>query len=233
MSIQFIYFDLDDTLLDHKYAERKALDDVRADFPEVFDGVSLDRIHQTYRSHSIALWKQYGQGTIDKATLKRRRFEQLLQSIGHDETDAAPIADHYLNCYIRHWRFVPAARTAFKRLADAYPVGVLTNGFTEIQQQKLSQFPVLRERSSAVVICEETGYLKPHPQVFAHATERAGTPPNQILYVGDSHHSDVKGGQAAGWQVAWYTRNSENDEDARSADCLTFQEWDTLLNALL
>lgn len=229
MSVTFVYFDLDDTLLDHKHAERKALDEVRSAFPKVFDGISLDRIHKTYRSHSIALWKQYGQGKIGKETLKQRRFEQLLQSLDRTEADVTSIATHYLERYTRHWRFIPAARAAFEQLADAYSVGVLTNGFVEIQRRKLDRFPVLRERADAVVICEKTGYLKPHPQVFAHATKLAGVPADQILYVGDSHHSDVKGGQAAGWKVAWYTRNGTS----RPAECFTFQNWDALLDTML
>jgi len=73
--------------------------------------------------------------------------------------------------------------------------------------------------------------MKPHPQVFGHAADAADTPPDRILYVGDSYYSDVQGGRAAGWQVAWFTRNGHGGA-AEEAPRLTFDTWDTLLDRL-
>ena len=230
MNIQFIYFDLDDTLLDHGHAERAALADVRAAYPDAFDGVPVDTLRTTYRQHSVPLWRQYAAGTIEKEELKHERFEGTLNALGVDTLDAAMVSDFYLERYAAHWRFLPGARSAFTRLAKQFSVGVLTNGFVETQTKKLNRFPVLRERAEAVVICEETGYLKPHAAVFAHAAEAANTSSDHILYVGDSYHSDVQGGCAAGWQVAWFT--SGGGSQSTSENCFVFDEWDDLLNYL-
>lgn len=229
MDIQFVYFDLDDTLLDHRHAEQAALSDVREAF-EAFTGIDDATIHQTYRACSDPLWRQYAAGDIEKTDLKRGRFEQLLAELGIDTLAAQTVSDYYLDRYAMHWRFVSGARTAFVRIADRFPVGVLTNGFTEIQTEKFDRFPVLREQSESLVISEETGYMKPHAQVFAHAAAAADTAPERILYVGDSYHSDVQGGRAAGWQVAWFTRNGTDAPD--DAPRLTFDTWDTLLDHL-
>lgn len=230
MDIQFVYFDLDDTLLDHQYAEQKALSDVRRAFADAFAGITDKTLHRTYRACSGPLWRQYAAGTIDKAALKLGRFEHLLAALDIDPLHPAPVSEYYLRRYATHWRFVPGAREAFATIAERFPVGLLTNGFTEIQTDKLARFPLLRTRAEAVVITEETGYLKPHPEAFAHAARAADTDPKHILYVGDSYHSDVQGGQAAGWQVAWFTEDGAPtiDEPPR----LMFDTWDALLQHL-
>lgn len=231
MDVQFIYFDIDDTLLDHRHAERAALADVHQTFSDAFADVSDETLHDTYRACSGPLWRKYAAGDIEKPALKLGRFEQLLDMMDIDTLDAQTVSDCYLRRYATHWRFTPGGRRAFLRLAERYPVGLLTNGFAEIQADKLDRFPVLREHAASIVISEETGYMKPHPQVFAHATTAADTPPDRILYVGDSYETDVQGGRAAGWKVAWFTSNGQT-ASAEAAPSLAFETWDTLLNHL-
>ena len=129
----------------------------------------------------------------------------------------------------RHWTFLDDARAAFHRLADSFPIGILTNGFAEVQYAKLERFPELRDRSEAVVISEEVGYMKPHPQIFAHAAALARTPADAILYVGDSYSSDVQGALRAGWQAAWYTPREEAVEET----VFCFQSWEALMEHVL
>ena len=74
------------------------------------------------------------------------------------------------------------------------------------------------------MISEEVGVMKPNPALFAHAAEQAGISPDEILYIGDSLHSDVEGGRNAGWQVAWF-RGEEGLRD----DVHMFGEWSDLI----
>lgn len=138
--------------------------------------------------------------------------------------------------YAEHWAFIDGAERAFSAIAERFPVGVFTNGFAATQRAKLSRFPALRDRLSATVITEDVGALKPHPDVFAHATRPAGVGAAHILYVGDSYRSDVKGGRAAGWQVAWYapgeTREAGHERESEDAGGFRFGQWEALLQHL-
>ncbi|MFQ5569264.1 MAG: HAD family hydrolase [Rhodothermales bacterium] len=227
--IQFIYFDLDDTLLDHRQAERRGLADVYRAHEAHFSRVSVDILQDTYHAHSTPLWRQYAQGEIGKNDLKRLRFERTLQTLGIDGLDAATLNAFYLDCYARHWTFPQHAREAFHALADRFPVGILTNGFAEIQHAKFNRFPELRDRAAALIVSEEVGYMKPHPKIFAHAGDIAQKHPEAILYVGDSYSSDVQGALWAGWQVAWYTTKQEVPDEA----VFRFGVWDELTTRLL
>jgi len=225
--IRFIYFDLDDTLLDHRRAERRALADLHAAFPETFSGQTIETVQDTYHRHNLTVWRRYGQGDLTKEEAKLLRFEKLIEALSLDGLTPRLMSDTYLDCYTRHWAFVDGAQAAFHTLADRFPVGVLTNGFSEIQHAKLSRFPEIRDRLASLVISEEAGYMKPHPALFAHAAEAAATPPSAILYIGDSYHSDVQGALGAGWQIAWYTSDGQEH-----AEVFRFQDWAVLLRRL-
>ncbi len=221
----FVYFDLDDTLLDHRAAERAALADCCARFGAHFAGHDVAEVQETYHTHNAPLWRQYAAGEIGREAVQRLRFERLCTAFAPG-LDPAELGAAYLDRYAARWRWTPGAEAAFHAIADAFPVGLLTNGFAEVQRAKLDRFPALGERAAAVVISEEVGAMKPSPAIFAHASRRAGAAPERLLYVGDSLHSDVEGGRAAGWQVAWFRGDGDRE------GVFAFDEWPALADAL-
>ena len=232
MDPEFVYFDIDDTLLDHQQAEREALADVRNRYLTIFGTLSVDELQETYHTINAPLWRKYADGEIGKQTVQQQRFERLLEAVNASHANATLVARYYMQRYAEHWAFIPGAREAFEAIAEHHAVGVMTNGFAQVQEKKLDQFPVLREQSEAVVICEEVGALKPSPEVFEYATEQAGVEANEVLYVGDSYRSDVEGAQPVGWRVAWYTRNGTNGQSTNPRS-FSFKDWDALRKRLL
>ena len=229
MDVSFVYFDLDDTLLDHTHAEREALSDLRDRYLEIFGTLSVDELQEQYHAINAPLWRRYADGEIDKTTVQGQRFERLLDAVGASHANPALVGRYYMQRYAEHWQFIPGAREAFEAIADRRPVGVMTNGFAEVQAQKLDTFPVLQEQADAVVVCEETGTLKPDPKAFVHATEKANVDPDNVLYVGDSYRSDVKGAQNAGWRVAWFAPEGTNGHSPNEQG-FVFEDWETLTN---
>ena len=227
----FVYFDLDDTLFDHRHAERKALADLRDRYLALFGTLSVDELQAQYRAVSESLWREYETGAIDKETLQEQRFANLLMEVEAPQADPALVRRYYVQCYRRHWRLVPGAQTAYEAIAEHLPVGLLTNGFAEVQAEKLKEFPVLEERAETVVVCEENGALKPDPEAFRHASEQAGVDSDDVLYVGDSYRTDVQGAQNAGWRVAWF---APDGTDGRSINDrgFVFEDWNTLAERL-
>ena len=232
MTPEFVYFDIDDTLLDHEKAEREALANVRDRYLTIFGTLSVDEIQETYHTINAPLWRKYADGEIGKQTVQQQRFERLLEAVDAPHANATLVARYYMKRYAEHWTFIPGARETFEAVAEQHPVGVMTNGFAEVQEKKLDRFPTLREQSEAVVICEEVGVLKPDPEVFDHATEAAGVSHENVLYVGDSYRSDVEGAQPVGWRVAWYARNGTNGQSTNDRG-FTFSDWATLRDRLL
>ena len=226
LSPKFIYFDLDDTLLDHKKAEQNGLKDIHSHFEE-FNDISLDELISTYHKINKGLWEEYGRGEIDRHILHRRRFEETFNELGINSSLYQEAGKVYMNYYRNHWEWIVGAKEAFDKIRSKYDVGLITNGFAETQWKKIKQFE-FEEMVSQIVISEEVGVMKPHPKIFDHSTDLVEFERSDILYIGDSLTSDVQGGKAAGWKVAWYTSNPTK-EGEKIAD-LVFDDFDTLID---
>ena len=233
MRPRLVVFDLDDTLLDHRAAERAALADVYGQFAEHLGRHALAHVQETYHRHNVPLWRDFGAGAITAADLKRLRCERLLASLGAD-LDPEAFGEAYLSRYAAHWRWADGALDAYRAIAASYPVGILTNGFSEQQRGKLAALPEIAQHAALVVISEEVGVMKPDPRLFAHVLAEAGAAlgeplrPADALYVGDSYHSDVLGATAAGWPVAWVRGEAERAPEGT----FVFGDWAELLARL-
>lgn len=229
--IRFIYFDLDDTLLNHRHAEKQALADLCAQYASIFGHLPVETIQETYHQHNVELWRRYASGEISQEDLKRLRFELVLETLAIESAEPTVLNEFYLDSYSRYWDFSQGARQAFHTIADHYPVGILTNGFAAIQHAKLERFPDVRDRLDALVISDEVGYMKPDIRLFDHAAKLAGTDPESILYVGDSYESDIKGALGAGWKCAWYTEHTNGSGDLPGVS--PFSRWEQLTGTLV
>lgn len=207
---KFVYFDLDDTLLDHRKAEKKALGDLRTTYAEALTNFGQEMVEETYHAGNVQLWHAYAEGKLTKAQLRVRRFEHLLEKLSITSLNPEEVGSFYIERYTNYWEYCAGARESFFAIAERYPVGVLTNGFAQVQHRKLAQFAEMRDRLTTCVISEEFGYMKPHLKLFQHAAQLAGTAPADIVYIGDSWRSDVEGGQKAGWRVIWYAPDAQD-----------------------
>lgn len=228
---KFVFFDLDDTLLDHKHAEQQALADTYFEFIEL-QQASLNDWVDTYHVINKGLWEKYNIGEIDRQTLQRQRFEHSLMELGVDATEYDAIGRRYMSFYSRHWKWIEGAEQAFELIRDKYEVGIITNGFSETQDKKFKKFD-LYDRARVTVISEDVGYMKPHPNVFIHAAQKAGYDSEDILYVGDSYSSDIKGGSNAGWKTAWYLRHNDQPVNQKDPADVVFSDFKELTQRLL
>jgi putative hydrolase of the HAD superfamily len=226
--IEFIFFDIDDTILDHKSAERAALRNTHNQL-NCFKGTDADLLLDVYHRINAGLWKDYGAGRIDRQFLEESRFAWTLRDLGIEPHQSTLFRETYMELYEKHWTWVPGARDALSEIHKAFSIGFLTNGFTEIQQRKAERFD-LYSLSDHYIISEEAGFMKPMPGIFEFATRSVGVSPENILYVGDSFISDIQGGSAFGWNTAWFTQEVDSDKQRKAT--FHFSEYKSLLKYL-
>lgn len=201
--IKFVFFDIDDTILDHKSAERAALQDTRDSLPFMLD-IEVEDLWNYYNQNNKRLWNEYGAGRINRETVENSRFEWTLRDLGLDIHEAQNMREIYMQFYEKHWIWVEHARQALMEISAIYPIGFLTNGFVEVQRAKAVRFE-LEALTEFYIISEEAGFMKPSPGIFEFATRSVKLDPHEILYVGDSFTSDIEGGASYGWKTAWFT----------------------------
>jgi len=228
LSPAYIYFDLDDTLLDHKQAEQAALTDLYGHF-DLFSGIEPGQLIDTYHRINKELWEQYGNNHLDRETLQRLRFEHTLAELDLDTGRYNEVGKFYMDSYEDHWQWKEGAFRAFEKISRKFECGILTNGFSEVQKKKIKRFRLNRYTGN-LVISEDVGFLKPQPEIFHYATLITGENPGDILYIGDSYRSDIEGGKSFGWNTAWYM-NSSKREDTGKAD-FVFEDFEELCGYL-
>lgn len=202
-----LFFDLDDTLLDHRGAEEVAQGETFASYETLFGDVELEVWLAAYREVNASLWSAYGRGEIGREELHRRRFADPLGAFGLDRDAAGEVGDFYLERYRRAWRLNDGAEELLAAAADLGEVGVLSNGFRELQRAKIARFD-LQRWVRHVVLSEEVGAMKPARAIFDAAVRAAsggeGGNGSRRLYLGDQWETDVLGAKAAGWLPVLY-----------------------------
>lgn len=216
MNPKYIYFDIDNTLLNHSRAETDAQKEIYQTYNELQAVTEAEWLHG-YREMNHQLWIQYQKGEIDREQLHHARFKGTMHKLGISSGRAEEIGSAYMMNYRKYWSWVDGAEYALEKVVEQYPVGFITNGFQETQRKKI-EFMNLERFSKTFIISEEIGVMKPHPKVFELATEKAKTEAIHILYVGDSYSSDITGGRNAGWKTAWFTALNGSIQDGQTAD---------------
>lgn len=195
MPYQWILFDADETLFHF---------DARAGLKRMFSrhGVDFsDNDFREYQALNQPLWQAYNAGEIDAKTLQTTRFDGWGAKLG---TTGAQLNSDFLQAMADICAPLPGVRELIDTLAGKARLGIITNGFTELQSIRL-QRTGLADAFELVVISEEVGITKPHTGIFHHALEKMGQPDKQqVLMVGDNLHTDILGGLNAGLNTCWY-----------------------------
>lgn len=205
--ISCVWLDLDDTLVDFRAASRVAL-------AKVFHEERLDRFFPTLQSWTAAyekcnyeLWQRYAGQLVDQATLRMERFRLPLMEADMARDVATAVSRRldpvYLGYLADESRLLPGAIELVSWLRDVagVKVGILSNGFTEVQWRKL-QVTGLEPLIDLMVLSDDIGVNKPDSRLYDYAMHKAGeNAPSSQLMIGDNVNTDIAGALAAGWQA--------------------------------
>lgn len=194
MRYSWILFDADETLFHF---------DGFAGLKYMFASFGVDfspQDYQAYQARSAPLWVNYQNGVISAAELQHQRFQDWSQRL---TVSTEQLNSDFLAAMAKVSSPLPGAVELISSLQDKAQLGIITNGFTAMQQERLAHAG-WQDTFSPLVISEEVGIAKPDVGIFEHAFNLMGNPPKeQILMVGDNPHSDILGGLNAGIDTCW------------------------------
>jgi HAD superfamily hydrolase (TIGR01549 family) len=199
-----VLFDLDDTLCDYTAAREARLRRAFTLSPEggcqSREAIDLDRmIAESIQMHPHGA----------------DHFEELFARFGlTDAGEARAAADWYRKNRFHSLRLFTGVETVFSKVRGAVshaepmaarPIGIVTNGPTEVQHAKLELLGI-NDLVDFVLVSEEFGVAKPDPEIFREALRLAGVRPEEAIFVGDSVEFDMAGAQGAGIPAVWVNR---------------------------
>ena len=199
--IHTILFDLDDTLLDFRAAERAALSQTLLHL-----GIEpTEEILTLYSRLNAEQWKLLEQCRITIDEVRVRRYRLLFDALGidHSPEDAT---DHYEALLATRGDLMDGAEELLRTLIPRYRLYIASNGYRETQWARIHQAGIA-SYFQGVFLSQEIGAEKPSPAFFDHCF--AHIPQFQkesTVMVGDSLSSDIKGGHDAGLRTIWLNR---------------------------
>ena len=234
--MQAVIFDMDDTLVVEEASVKRAfLDTCR--LAEVKHGLPPNELEAAVRQEAREIWYAGPAGdycrsiaissweglagrfagdkpelAVLRAWLPTYRLEAWRAALRvcniKDDALAAALADAFMKNRGKYRELFADTIPCLEALRGSYRLGLLTNGAADVQRGKIAATGI-GGYFAATVVSGEAGWRKPDGRIFQLILERLGAAPAETWMVGNSLHSDIGGGRAAGLKTAWVNRNRE------------------------
>jgi len=205
----WLLFDADGTLFDYNLAEVTALRKTFESFRLPFEDAYLD----VYQQINHGLWQALEKQQIKPDVLRVRRFEFLSEALKLDGS-ANEMSTTYVEQLGLCTDLIDGAYEVLQTLHARWKLAIVTNGLQSVQRSRLA-LSQIRDFIADIIISEEIGAAKPHTEFFDIAFERLRHPAkSDVLIIGDSLTSDIKGGLNYGIDTCWYNPSSAPIPDA-------------------
>ena len=211
--IKDIFFDLDHTLWDfdknsdltfHKILQ---LNKIKIDVLEF-----LNVYHPINRYY----WNLY---RVDKVSKKNLRFYRLYDTFKKLEFE---VSDKIINKlaidYIDHLsdfnHLIPNTRFVLDLLKSKYNMHIITNGFKEVQKQKLEKSKLINYFKT-ITISEDVGVKKPDEIIFKHAITKAKACIKNSIMIGDNYGADILGADKIGMKSIYFNFHNTTEKEKK------------------
>ena len=227
--IEFLFLDLDDTILDFHKAEHIALSKTFRSFGLDPSQEVLDRYTDINRAH----WQRLERKELTREQVVVGRFAALFQEKGI-HTDPERVARKYEDFLSQGHYFLPGAEDALKSLSQKYKLYLASNGTAKVQAGRLESSGI-GKYFQEIFVSEKIGANKPDKVYFDRCCERIpGYDPDKAMIVGDSLTSDILGGQNVGIATCWVNLHGKacNLEKAPDYEIGSISQLEELLSTI-
>jgi putative hydrolase of the HAD superfamily len=204
-----VLLDLDDTLIDTAANTRATVEEVYVDYGIDRYFSSFPEFYAFYYSNVSKLWDSYNKGGITKDEIQKERFAVSLRHLdGVDEGWIQSINEDYIQRIMQKDALVDGAMHLLDYLKPKYRIHILSNGFTEMQYQKMNSAGISQDYFENIILSDIVGVNKPHPDIFKYALDKVGVTSDKVIMIGDNLQTDIAGAYNSGIDQIWF--NPEN-----------------------
>lgn len=210
--IRILLWDIDGTVLNFLEAEKAA---IRCGFRRFAMGECTDEMLERYSAINRRYWEALERGEMTKPEILVGRFREFFRNEGLNVDLAEDFNAHYQVDLGDTVCFCDKADKLLPELGKRYKQYAVTNG-TAVAQHKKLKLSGLEEILDGWFISDELGSEKPTRAFFDIAFRKieedmGSFTGDEVLLIGDSLTSDMRGGENAGVRTCWY--NPEGKEN--------------------
>lgn len=208
--IKAVFIDIDNTILDFDAYVKDAM---RTGFKKFGLKKYEEWMFDEFLRINTGLWKQIEDGTITFEKLKKIRWNLIFKELGID-FDGVIFEDYFRKFLFDSAIPIDGAEETLKYLSEKYIVCAASNGpyKQQVNRIKISGFS---EYFTELFISEAVGVQKPSKLFFGYGIKTLNNNSNdeikaeEIIMIGDSLTSDMKGGINSGMKVCWFNRKKQ------------------------
>ena len=218
----WLLFDADNTLWDFKKSELFSFEKAFNDFNIPYQAAYLPIYHEI--NHKC--WSDFEKGLLSQQKLRTMRMELLLKELNLD-ADFVAFSQSYQENLANTDFMIEGAKALLKDLSKDFTLVMITNGLKEIQRGRLKN-TAIEPFFQSIVISDEIGTAKPQKAFFDYTFEQMQhTDKSDVLVIGDSLSSDIKGGNDYGVDTCWYNIFGK-DKDAEIVPTYEIEDLEEL-----
>lgn len=194
--VRFVYFDVNGCLVRffHRAFSRMAAD----------SGKQADIIETTFWHYNDAVCR--GELTVAE-------FNKIMgQQLDMDKFD-------WLAYYLEATEPITEMQELLHWAAPLYHIGLLTNIMPGQLQAMMNKGLIPQLDYATIIDSSEVKAIKPEPEIYTIAAQKAQCQPEEILLVDDSR-ANVMAAERAGWHVLWFDDYRPEESAARIRDAL-------------
>lgn len=196
---EVLLFDADGTLLDFDRAESLGIESLLAHFGVPVTKENKEKYHRLNQSY----WKRLERGELTRDQVLSLRFEEFFGEFGIS-VDGMEVDSLYRETLNESAFLIDGAIELLEAARRKFSLYIVTNGVAKTQYKRLADSGI-KPYFDGIFISEEAGFQKPSLGFFEYCFERMGRRDvENMLIIGDSLTSDIKGGNAAGIDTCWY-----------------------------
>lgn len=204
-----IFFDLDDTLLDHKGSEYES---VKEFYKEYKDDIKIkeESFYELWYQISKKFFNKYLKGEITFEQQRINRIKEVFEisnSIKLSDKEANLRFHFYLQKYEDSWKPFGDVISCLQKLTD-YKLGIISNGDFNQQYFKLVKLGI-NNLFTCIITASEYGIAKPNIKLFEKACNKVKLLPENCYYIGDDLETDILPSNKIGMHGIWLNRELE------------------------
>jgi putative hydrolase of the HAD superfamily len=215
MKIQHIFFDLDNTLWDHRRNAYLTIKDLfEKEEITLKYTIDFEEFHSVYHEINEKLWEDIRDGIIDKEYLRKHRFYDTFRHFNIDDEQLSMyFEEHFLDKILNHNELVEGATYILDYLkAKNYTLHIISNGFKEVTERKCI-LSGIDKYFQTITSADNVGVRKPSPEIFEYSLNLSEAEKENSILIGDDWIADVVGAQNFGMDVIFFDVLHENREE--------------------
>lgn len=225
-----IFFDLDHTLWDYETNSAETLLELYTSYGLLSKGVPrYEDFLNRFKKVNTDLWSLYDRGLIDSEVIRKERFKQILEPFNAYELKLGEdLSRDYLDICPRKGTLMPHALDTLNYLQQHYRLAVITNGFEEIQHQKLTAGK-LHSYFDHIITSQKAGFKKPSREIFDCALQLNGITNVEAIMIGDNLITDIGGARNAAIDAVFFNSEEIVHNETLHLEISSLEELRTIL----